>query len=181
MIQSCDTLLPGPGEEHIGEFDNGSVITRHVCYRFEAYPSEGEAIAVSDELREMLEDDWRDDLLAELGLDNNRGAARFFDRVLDRSIASLLEYRAAASEDSERRFPEGDLNFNVDEFAPRFGSGNNAALDYELEGSPHSSYHARDVAEHYLSLCADALRRSALEVVYTAFVDWVRETLAEPI
>ena len=84
--------------------------------------------------------------------------------TIARSAVFLLEYCGKV----------GEFCFDVDESPPRFGSGSSHARDYEMKGSPHSTWNERDMAESFLSSCADALRESAVQVVYEAYVSWVR-------
>ena len=128
VIHDCDGLLPDTGETHIMEYEDDSVITRHFCYEFRPYVSEGEEIPVIDDLSAMIDDDSINDLMKEFWPTNNLGTVGFYRQVLSKSVVFLLEYRAEASEDSKNRFPHGDFNFNVDKFPTHFGSGSAAAL-----------------------------------------------------
>ena len=146
---------------------DGSVVKRFVCFEFGQYLGIGEEIPVVDELKAILDVDGFSSVLSKYRLPDNQSLRAFYDSVIDRSAIFLLEYCGKV----------GKFCFDVDEFPPRFGSGSSSALEYETEGSPHTTWDAPGVAEHFLSLCSDALRGSAVQVVHEAYVAWVQGTV----
>lgn len=150
-LREADTLLPDEMSWAEETADDGSVVKRYVCYQFDPYLGAGEEIPVIDELQAILDvDDWSSALLSKYGLSDNESLQVFCISVIERSAVFLLEYRGKV----------GEFTFD-------------GAFEYQMEGSPLSSWSERDVAEHFLSLCAEELRRSALQVTYDAFVHWV--------